>query len=141
MEVLVDFITRYSHGIQHPRAAGPYLRLMAVRRATREKADRTLPQYEDMDRYVDETGANPERRAALRLLLPHLDECVGHLSTKAQRAVKLRFFAELTNEHIGQLLGCSKQYVGRLLDKTLVALRRCLERAAMAKNATGRPAP
>lgn len=143
VEVLVEFITRYAHRLTHGRATSSYLRLMAVQRASREKRRRSQPSFEDMDRFMSEAHIDPERQATCRLLLPRLEECVGGLTDKAQRAVKLRFFAELTNERIGELLGCSKQYVGRLLDKSLVALRRCLERAAWraSENAAGGPSP
>ena len=38
VEVVSDFLTRYVHTLEHPEAARTYLRLMAVRRATRRRS-------------------------------------------------------------------------------------------------------
>jgi RNA polymerase sigma factor (sigma-70 family) len=139
----VSFITRYARTLSHERAVAPYLRLMAARQATKEKRRMARPRYEDMDRYISQAGIDAERRATCQVLLPRLETCLGELTPKAQRAIKLRFYAEMTNERIAAVLGCSKQYIGRLLQKSLTALRRCMDRVSIrrAQAAAGGSSP
>jgi RNA polymerase sigma-70 factor (ECF subfamily) len=129
VEVLSDFLLRYVHGLSHPGAAGTYLRLMAVRRAAREKEARSASKSVDMDVFHAEAGVDAEESAWAKALLPRLEECLGELTPKARQVLKLRYHADLTNERIGALLGGSKQYIGRLITRSLGVLRKCLERS------------
>jgi RNA polymerase sigma factor (sigma-70 family) len=82
----------------------------------------------DMDAFLAEACGSVEESAWARALLPRLEDCLGELSPKAQRVLRLRYRKELTNERIGSLVGGSKQYIGRLIRQSLRALRKCLER-------------
>jgi hypothetical protein len=63
----------------------------------------------------------------LNLLKPFLAECLKKLNPKTQAALRLKFSKKISNEQIGYLVGGSKSYIGRLLNKGLKALRKCIE--------------
>jgi DNA-directed RNA polymerase specialized sigma subunit len=52
------------------------------------------------------------------------------LSRRARRIVRMRYRNEMTQEAIGKALRVSKQYIGRLIAKSLEALRECMREAA-----------
>ncbi len=137
-DVLTDFLFEHVHRLSNPRAARSYLRLMAVRRSLRRRERRRELVGKDADRLPTPMRVDAEEAAALSSLQPRLDACLGQLTDKAQQMLRLRYAQELTNTRIGQLLGCSKQYVGRLVTRSLELLRECLERGARRPGHAGR---
>jgi DNA-directed RNA polymerase specialized sigma24 family protein len=57
-----------------------------------------------------------------------LDRCLTHLTDKARQVLRLKYTEQWTNEHIGQIVGGSKQYIGRLIRQSLELLRSCIEK-------------
>ena len=126
-QALVDFMFRRVMQLNTPAAARTYLRLMTSRLAVRRRdrlrtqvdldsATDLLPTADPPDEEVDRTRA--KRRAQL---------CFGKLGLKAQRALRLRYGEGLTQAEIGTLLGGSKQYMGRLLRKSVEKIRECMK--------------
>ncbi len=124
-EVMIDFIFDAVHRLRSEQAALAYLRLMAARRAIRYR-DRRRGEVDQAEQLID-LGQAPDEAAQVNLLLPKLEVCMEKLTPKARKALRLRFVAELTNERIGQMIGGSRQYIGRLITKSLSALGRCIE--------------
>ena len=129
VEVLDDFVGQYVHTLERPQAVITYLQLMAARRAIRERARLGRVGNTDPEDYANAAMPSPEESAGSHELIPKLEGCLGKLTDKAQQAIKLRYYDDLTNSDIAVRLGASKQYIGRLLTVSMVALRRCLERS------------
>lgn len=125
--VLSDFLFKYVHRLETPAAARSYLRLMAVRRSIRRRERRDRQSGSEPDVLADQARLTAEERANYALLLPRLGHCMEELTPKAQEVLRLRFRSELTNQKIGGLVGGSKQYIGRLIKRSLEILRGCLE--------------
>jgi RNA polymerase sigma factor (sigma-70 family) len=123
VDILTDFMLECAHRLKYPGAVKSYLRLMAIRRSVRIKE--RLGQTEPLS-MVPPVPSGLEDRAHYQSLMPRLDECLSRLSPKAQKAIRLRFCDELTQERIGGLLGGSKQYIGKLITKSLKFLRECM---------------
>jgi RNA polymerase sigma factor (sigma-70 family) len=126
VDLLVDFTDDRVHRLSSPKALYAYLRLAAVRRAIRYR-DWRVKNISIGDCAVQEPGITPEESAGLSTLMPRLDECLKVITPKAQETLRLKYVSQLTNEHIGRLLGGSKQYIGQLIQKSLAVLRKCLE--------------
>ena len=131
-DVLGDFLFQYVDGVESPRAVSTYLKLMATRRSlrwlrTRGRSD----EMQDDDGGAVELGR--EREAPVdqaiwaRQMMPRLDGCLEQLTPKAREVLKMRFSTELTNESIGDIVGGSKQYIGRLIKESTEKLRTCLD--------------
>ena len=104
-----------------------YLRLAATRRALRRRQGAGKHDELEADQMPDDDARAPDRVAGVKLLLPRLEGCLEGLTPKAQQVLKLRFGSEMTNERIGELVGGSKQYIGRLIKESADKLRDCLE--------------
>ena len=134
-DVLGDFLFRYVDGVESPRAVSTYLKLMATRRSlrwvrTRGRSDEV--QEDDggaLELGPREPAGNQPIDQAIwaRQMMPRLDGCMGQLTPKAREVLKMRFSTELTNESIGDIVGGSKQYIGRLIKESTDKLRKCLE--------------
>lgn len=125
-DVLGDFLYTYVDGVTTPRAVPTYLKLMATRRSLRmHKAKERSDEIED-DLLHDDT-APPDQAIWARQVMPKLDHCMGILTPKAREVLRLRFGTELTNEAIGEIVGGSKQYIGRLIKESTEKLKACLE--------------
>lgn len=132
-DVLGDFLFTYVDGVESPRAVTTYLKLMATRRSLR------WVRAKDRSEEVDDEGPAPpiagqgegevDDRIWQRQMIPRLDGCLESLTPKAREVLKLRFSTELTNESIGDIVGGSKQYIGRLIKESTEKLKQCLERA------------
>jgi RNA polymerase sigma factor (sigma-70 family) len=131
-DVLGDFLFTYVDGVESPRAVTTYLKLMATRRSLR------WVRAKDRSEEVDDEGPTvPIADASLagdvdqgiwqKQMIPRLDGCLEHLTPKAREVLKLRFSTELTNECIGEIVGGSKQYIGRLIKESTEKLKSCLE--------------
>jgi RNA polymerase sigma factor (sigma-70 family) len=128
VDLLVDFMERRVHRLSAHQALFAYVRLAAVRRAIRYRNKRNSSTLYDESSREDLDLNTPEDNAALSVLMPRLDECLKNIAPKAQETLRLKFVADLTNEHIGRLVGGSKQYIGRLIQKSLDVLKLCIEK-------------
>jgi RNA polymerase sigma factor (sigma-70 family) len=126
-DVLCDFVFERVGQLERPEALRAYLRLMATRRALRAR-DRRGAHEPLSESLVEEEGVTQEEKAMWAKINPRLRECLGRLGPKAQKVMYMRFSSELTNDRIGAAVGGSKQYIGRLIQKSLSILRACLER-------------
>jgi len=126
-DVVHDFLFNYVQNIEHERAIRSYLRLMATRRSLRKR--RGADRHKELvpETVADEDARSAEQLANTQILLPKLADCLEELTPKAQQVLKLRFAGELTTERIGQLVGGSKQYIGKLIRQSTEKLRVCLE--------------
>ncbi|MBN1961414.1 MAG: RNA polymerase sigma factor [Deltaproteobacteria bacterium] len=136
VEVLDDFLTKYIHTLESPKAILTYLQLMATRRSIKEKQRLDTAYDYHIENQVALNTVSPEDRATYHLIMPRLNICLNKLTPKVQRIVKMRYFEELSNSDIAVRLGISKQYIGRMLNSTMVVLRKCLERATFATKPT-----
>jgi RNA polymerase sigma factor (sigma-70 family) len=128
VDVLVDFMYRYAQTLSNPKAMHAYLRLMATRRSLRFKEKRMRYKDEELDEKGDDLTEKALEAANCSFLQPKLAECLSQLTPKAQKAVRLRYSKEMTNDKIGGILDCSKQYIGRLIRQSLELLKLCLEK-------------
>jgi len=126
-DIVHDFLFTYVQNVEHARAIPSYLRLMATRRAIRRR--RGAERHHELDAEIlpDDDARSAIDSAGTQLLLPRLNDCLETLTPKAQQVLKLRFSGELTTERIGQLVGGSKQYIGKLIRQSTERLRACLE--------------
>jgi RNA polymerase sigma factor (sigma-70 family) len=127
VDLLTDFLEIRIHDLKDPSAIFAYLRLAAIRRSVEVKKRRDIHASLDFDieAHADRT---PETEADVTELMPRLDRCLRLLTEKAGQCLRLKYTNEMTNEDIGHLLGGSKQYIGRLIQKSLEALRACIEK-------------
>jgi RNA polymerase sigma factor (sigma-70 family) len=123
-EVLVDFLYVAVHRIDHEEAIRNYVRLMTVRRALR-RSKRRRKQTPFGEAHF--AAPNDPDELTFKLMMPRLEGCLEGLTPKARQALTLRYRGEMTTEHIGKIVGGSKQYIGRLLTKSLEALRGCID--------------
>jgi RNA polymerase sigma factor (sigma-70 family) len=126
-DVVIDFLFHAVNRVRHSDAVPAYLSLMAARRAMREREQRRRADDAPLEQMVA-TTPSPEDAAALRGSAVKLERCLGQLTPKARSTLKLRFGEDLAQEHIGQVLGGSKQYIGKLIRQSVEKLRMCLER-------------
>ncbi|MCC6622112.1 MAG: sigma-70 family RNA polymerase sigma factor [Deltaproteobacteria bacterium] len=127
-DVLGDFLFQYVDGVESPRAVTTYLKLMATRRSLRwlrrgDKADEVSDEMPDAG-----DGPGHDQAIWVTQMTPRLGGCLEALTPKAREVLRLRFSTDMTNEVIGELLGGSKQYIGRLIKESTEKLKTCLER-------------
>ena len=122
--VLIDFLFGHVDNIRHAEAVRAYVQLMAARRAVRFRK-RAHQITNGVDQLVD--SENLELSGEQALVLKRVTECAERLTHKARTVLRLRYRGDLTNERIGALVGGSKQYIGRLLTRSLSTLRECLQ--------------
>jgi RNA polymerase sigma factor (sigma-70 family) len=138
-DIWMDFAFGGLDRLRAPEAVSAYLRVMTVRRCVRLR-DGWARHEELGERACPAGGPGGETSGAAveegllmgleqRRLRERLVRCLRRLSEKARRIVRMRFFLDLTQEQIGQSLGVSKQYAGRVIHRSLDALRACLEEA------------
>lgn len=120
--VLVDFLFGHLQELRRTDAIGPYLRLMAARRALQRKR-RSREVVASIDVPQDALGEEAAERAVLS---ERIEECAHVLTPKARTVLRLRFAGDLTAEKIGELVGGSKQYIGKLITKSCALLRECV---------------
>lgn len=131
-DVIGDFLFQYVDGVESPRAVATYLKLMATRRSlrwikTRGKSDE-VGDDDAVDPGRDPSGDQAaDQRIWAQQMMPRLDGCLEHLTPKARDVLKMRFATDLTNEAIGEIVGGSKQYIGRLIKESTEKLRKCLD--------------
>ncbi|MBN2342443.1 MAG: sigma-70 family RNA polymerase sigma factor [Deltaproteobacteria bacterium] len=125
-DLLNDFMFRYVHNVQSPSAAWSYLKLMAIRRSVREKKRGMKNEpVENIAINLDNTDFS---QADIQVMLSKLESCLALLTPKAQSAIRMKYTQGVSNEQIGNTVGGTKQYIGRLLRKSLEMLRDCMGR-------------
>lgn len=132
VDLLNDFLFHYVHRLSNEEGAWAYLKLMAVRRSVRER--KRLAKKESFDECMIPGGAMAlsgiaQDEIAKQELVGYLlllNECLEGLSPKAQSTIRLKFKKGLSNQDIGLLVGGSKQYIGKLIQKSLVLLKKCI---------------
>lgn len=124
-DLLNDFIFHYVHNLSNPAGAWSYLKMMAIRRSIRER-QRTIKK-EPFDEQTISTDATEFSIAELSILMPKIVDCLHGLTPKAQSIIRLKYKKGLPNDQIGGIVGGSKQYIGRLIQKSLLLLRDCLD--------------
>lgn len=127
VDTLTDFMTHYVHNLTNHNSQKAYIRLMATRRALRFRNRRNRLVPTDVDYFEDGKMLNPEERALFSQLMPRLSDCMEHLTPKAQTVVRLRYRKQMTKTAISTTVGVSKQYIGRLLNRSLALLKQCLD--------------
>lgn len=125
-DVLVDFMFTHVHSLTNPNSAKSYLRLMTIRRAINAKNKRfkeTL--IENMDDYLDDT--HQETTVNQCLFGQIMGHYISKLTPKAQSILRLKYEQDLPNEQIGKLVGGSKQYIGKVLNNSILKLRESVQ--------------
>ena len=129
-DVWTDFVVFHAANVQSPAATEAYVRLITVRRCRRMKMiqARQAPMIEIADERENPEAAfiaaDEEKRRQSRLA-----HCMEGLDRQAQRLLRMRYHLGMTQESIGEQLGVSKQYAGRILARTIEGLRTCVEAA------------
>ncbi len=126
VDLMVDFVDTRVQRLSKPEALYSYLRLMAVRRSIRFR-DRRYKTVALDEANQEGSDSSPEEKVSAHLLMPILEKCLETLSPKAQKTLRLKYKKKISNEKIGRHLGGSKQYIGRLINSSLKALRLCIE--------------
>lgn len=131
-DVIGDFLFQYVDGVESPRAVTTYLKLMGTRRSLRwlrrgDRADEVNEETPDGEG-EERSDAQADQRIWVQQMTPKLGGCLDGLTPKAREVLRLRFSTDLTNEVIGEMLGGSKQYIGRLIKESTEKLKACLER-------------
>jgi RNA polymerase sigma factor (sigma-70 family) len=130
-DIWMDFVFEGAERLRAPEAVGAYLRVMTVRRCVRLREGLARQVEFDESCALDACAPEAGLEAGLdqRRLQARLAGCLRRLSDRARQIVRMRFFLDLTQEEIGRAFGVSKQYAGRVLQRSLDALRVCLEEA------------
>jgi len=133
-DIWTDFLLAHAPRIRTPAATEAYLRILTVRRCRRlahlqrRQVPLELGAHEGpCDAPTPEAAliaADEDRRRAARLA-----ECMERLDGHAVRLLRLRYQGGLTLDSIGERLGVSKQYAGRIVTRATDALRSCVEAA------------
>lgn len=141
VDILHAFIFHYVKSLEHPGTAKAYLRLMAVRRAlSRRKEQRSFTEVQNWESVPGLASSSAEEQALYRASMPRLEHCLSRLSGKARQVLRLSYTQGVHNTHIAELLGVSKQYIGKLIKKSLEHLRRCMEEAKTGDDRPGESA-
>lgn len=127
-DVISDFVLKYIQNFNHSRAIPSYVRAMISQRACRFRDQKTFfTALNDAD-LIDMRSLSPEDATHYSCQIAKLESCIAHLTPKAQQVVKMKYYLQMTNEEIGQVVGHSKQHVGRIIKKSTKLLRGCLKK-------------
>ena len=126
--LLVDFMERAVHRMDGDAIgiATRYLKVAAARRAIRRAEQRRRHEEADFDQLAEDGRMQSACAPEMAVLLPSLDECLDRLKPKAREVIRMKYGEDFANQKIGDLLGGSKQYIGKLLRQSLSGLRDCL---------------
>jgi RNA polymerase sigma factor (sigma-70 family) len=133
-DIWTDFLLAHAPRIRTPAATEAYLRILTLRRCRRlnQLSSRQVPLEASTHEGPSDLptpeaaliAADEDRRRAARLA-----ECMDQLDGHAVRLLRLRYQGGLTLDSIGERLGVSKQYAGRIVTRATDALRSCVEAA------------
>lgn len=127
-DIWADFVLHHASKVNTPAATEAYLRILTVRRCRRIRLlqNRQVP----LDLEVQQPPANDPTAEAQLIAAEDaakLADCMQQLEPNASRLLRLRYHLGLTLESIGERLGVSKQYAGRILTRAVDGLRTCVE--------------
>ncbi|MBI5545991.1 MAG: sigma-70 family RNA polymerase sigma factor [Deltaproteobacteria bacterium] len=128
-DVWTDFVVDRAPGLKHPGAIAAYLHMMAVRRCCDQRRLQMRLDERDLAGEADGSESVEAHLAASseqRELEARLAGCMERLTGRTREVLRMRFHRSMTQEAIGEVFGASKQYVGKVLKKSLEALRRCM---------------
>ncbi len=125
VEILLDFIENRAKTIASSKAVYSFLRQTAVRRSIRYKNRQEKSTQIETENHEDK-GIDPESAAELNRLKPLLHRCMKKLTPKTQASLWLKFSRKISNEQIGEIVGGSKSYIGRLLKQGQKQLKQCV---------------
>lgn len=125
VEILLDFIENRAKTIASSKAIYSFLRQTAVRRSIRYKNRQEKSTQLETENHIDK-GIDPESAAELSRLKPLLHRCMKKLTPKTQASLWLKFSRKISNEQIGEIVGGSKSYIGRLLKQGQKQLKQCI---------------
>ena len=137
VDILVDFVENRVERLSSSNAMYAFLRQTAVRRSVRYRERLKKTSDLETESYPSEEST-PEDKANINILMPLLKQCLGNLSPKAQMTLRLKYTKKISNEQIGEIVGGSKSYIGRLLKQGKKSLRRCIESKLRQQNAENR---
>lgn len=127
-DVLADVMIDHVAKIRQERSLPAYLHMVATRRCgrlLRVPATTELP--DDRADPAENAEVLLVTAAEERLRRARIGHCMEQLRPRVQTILRMRFHGDHTQEAIGRVLGVSKQYVGRVLARSLEDLKRCLE--------------
>jgi RNA polymerase sigma factor (sigma-70 family) len=127
-DIWMDFLYKFVDRVKHEHALPSYLRMLTVRRCIRLR--NWQRRHIEIDQApIDQASAEEEVVSQIdqERLLAQLEECLKQLSSRVRSVIRLRYYNNLKYDNIGQALGTSPQYAGRVVSKGLESLRQCLE--------------
>lgn len=133
-DVIEDFLFEHVDHLRSSSAIAAYLRMAAVRRSVRARDLRN--RHREVDELVEARSDPPTHTEAS--MLDAIDDraqiekmlgCMQRLNDRPRHLLRLRYLKGETLEVIGSSVGVSKQYVGRVIKKSLETVRRCMEAA------------
>jgi len=126
-DALTDFLFHHVDQLQSARAVPAYLRIMVIRRATRRR-DQAW-RHDDLDEIapLPDPADGADEAVDRRSWLTWLDHCLAQLKGRARQLLKLHFGHDLSYAQIGAQLEISKQAVGKAVQQSERALRRCID--------------
>ncbi len=127
-------LVRKSHSLLRPDLLGPWLHAVALRTATRLRAEVARRQQRERP-LVEEPVMEATTELVWRDLRPVLDEEVGRLPAKYRTAIILCHLEGLSNEAAARQLGCPKGTVLSRLARGRQILRRRLTRRGLGLSA------
>jgi len=126
-EVFLNLL-RGNFNYESPQATTAWLRTVArnlfVSALRRKRVILLAPNLDDIDPHwaAFEAAAPFDKRVGL------LRECVGELDDRLQKAVHLRYAAEVSREQMARELGMAEAGVKTLLERLRQKLKECVER-------------
>jgi RNA polymerase sigma factor (sigma-70 family) len=130
-------LARRAVAVRRRESVRSWLYGVAVRVATRARADSLRRRTEPLDLDLAEAVPGPAEEAQQRELRAVIDEAVARLPARQRLAVVLTYFAGKTNDEAANLLGCPRGTVATLLARARERLRRRLVRHGLAPTAGG----
>jgi RNA polymerase sigma factor (sigma-70 family) len=130
-------LARRAVAVRRRESVRSWLYGVAVRVATRARADSHRRGTEPLNSDLAQAASGPEEVAQQRELREVIDEAVARLPERQRLAVVLTYFAGKTNDEAANLLGCPRGTVATLLARARERLRRRLVRNGLAPAAGG----
>lgn len=127
-DLFYDFFFHYVDRVRETRAIPAYLTIMTVRRAHRQIARSRRLAALDEDRTDRDPAPPAEDQLEGQVWLRWLEQCQQRLGARARAILKMHYGHEWSYSAIGTHLGHSKQAIGKTVQKSLSALKKCLEK-------------
>ncbi len=128
-DIWIDFVLRYVHNLKSGASIPSYLRMMTVRRCMRAREFVAKHDSLDVVPELKSKATNPETDIDRQRQLSQLQRCIRQLDQRERDLLLMYFGHDMTQQAIGDLIGVSKQHIGRILRKAEGKLKICLEKA------------